>query len=152
MDIGFAGSLDYKELIMNDVIRYIIEGDPTPLARPRFGRGKVWDSQKQIRISYGIVLSMQHGNRPLYEGPLHLDVAFFMSFPQRRKKQASFFHTARPDLDNCLKFISDCANGILYVDDSAICSISATKVYDVVPRTEFSLIPLRDIKKETPVG
>ena len=38
-------------------------------------------------------------------------------------------HTKRPDLDNCIKAITDGMNEVVYKDDSQITSIHATKVY-----------------------
>lgn len=35
----------------------------------------------------------------------------------------------RPDLDNLIKYILDAANGLLWVDDSIICKLTAEKIY-----------------------
>lgn len=116
---------------------YIINGDPVPLSRPRFAEGgRVYDPQKNQKLMMGIALSSQHDEKPLLTGPLELSVTFFFKVSKRNRKG---YHSCRPDLDNCIKMILDVANSILFADDSQIASIIAQKMYDTIPRTEFSL-------------
>lgn len=131
-------------------MKYIIHGNPIPLARIRFNQnGRCWDSQKSMKLVCGISLSGQHDNQPLYEGPLHLDVSFFFPIPNSKWMKKNAFigkpFTQKPDLDNLLKWICDISNGILFKDDVQIVSISAKKLYgaDQDGRTEFEL---REIK------
>jgi Holliday junction resolvase RusA-like endonuclease len=123
---------------------YIIQGDPVPLARHRHGNGHAWDSQKQIKFGIGIQLINQHGDLPLLEGPLKLDITFFMPIPKKGAKSLhGTIHAIRPDLDNLIKMICDIANKIIYKDDCAISVIIADKQYSHYPRTEFTLTELR---------
>ncbi len=46
-------------------------------------------------------------------------------------------HTQKPDLDNMIKYILDCGNGILWHDDSEIYRIRAEKMWSRKPRTEI---------------
>jgi Holliday junction resolvase RusA-like endonuclease len=48
-------------------------------------------------------------------------------------------HIKRPDLDNLIKFVKDCANGVLWKDDSQIISLNASKAYHPDPQTEIRL-------------
>lgn len=124
---------------------YVVKGNPVALARTRIiTENKCWDSQKQIKLSYGLQIQNQHSNRPLYAGPLRLNVVFFMPIApsSRRKNLHGSFHYFRPDLDNCIKFLADVCTGILYHEDSLICSVAALKVYDNDPRTEFYITEL----------
>ena len=57
-------------------MEYVLKGSPTPLARPRLGKGYVYDSQKNIKLIQGIELSRQHGDMELFDGPLHMDFIF----------------------------------------------------------------------------
>jgi Holliday junction resolvase RusA-like endonuclease len=59
-----------------------------------------------------------------------------MPIPKTRKKK-NLFHISRPDLSNMIKFYEDVAQGILFSDDSKIAKITATKVYDEMPRVEI---------------
>lgn len=44
-------------------------------------------------------------------------------------------HTSKPDLDNCVKFLKDCFNKVLWNDDSQIVSLDAVKQYGLTPKT-----------------
>jgi len=126
-------------------MKYTIPGDPIPLARCRYGNGRVWDAQKQVKYGCGIQLLNQHNGKPLYSGPLQMDVTFFMAIPKTgaKSKLLGSYHYQRPDLDNLIKFISDVANGILYADDATISFITSKKIYDRDPRIEFIITELK---------
>ena len=73
-----------------------------------------------------------------------MDITFFMrpskKFTALNKKTfINQYHTFIPDLSNMIKYVEDTAQGILYKNDSIISSITAKKVYDLNPRTEFTL-------------
>ena len=132
---------------------YIIAGDPTPLARPRLGKRKVYDPQKNLKTVASIHVANQHDGRPFLEGPLHLDVTFFMKAPEsislkRREALYGCEHIFKPDTDNLVKFISDICIGIIFYDDCSISRITARKVYDSVPRTEFVITRLLDYQND----
>jgi len=119
---------------------YILNGDPIPLARARYGNRRVWDCQKEVKLIAGISIANQHGNQPLFCGPVCLDVTFFIKLPHNTHKynqKLGDFHCFKPDLDNMVKFICDIANTVIYKDDCIVSQISAKKVYDTEPRTQF---------------
>ena len=122
-------------------MKYIIIGTPIPLARPRFNGRKIYDSQKHKKLVAGINLRHQHDNKPLYEGDLHLDVKFYLKIASKKKISIleDTYHVYKPDLSNLLKFIEDVCTGIIYKDDSLICSVYAIKKYSSIPRTEFEI-------------
>jgi Holliday junction resolvase RusA-like endonuclease len=71
---------------------------------------------------------------------------FFMPIPaSASKKQRALMegcavpHTKKPDLDNLIKFVKDCANGILWDDDSQVTAITAAKAYYPHPATEIQV-------------
>ena len=127
--------------------KYIINGDPVPLARCRVNGRRIWDSQKELKVHSKISLANQHGTAKLYNGPLHFDITFFMPLPKDKKKRKHLlentYHFYKPDLDNLVKFICDISNNVLYKDDCIISSILAQKIYDDCPRTEFSIKELK---------
>ena len=125
---------------------YVIPGNPVSLKRPRFSpqTNRMYNSQRNHMLVTSIGLQSQHNNDPLFEGPLHMDVIFFMPIPSKTTKKSLDslilkHDPTRPDLDNLIKMVADIGNGILYKDDALIASISAKKVYDINPRTEFSI-------------
>ncbi len=132
------------------MITYVIMGKPTPLSRPRFSpiSKRVFDPQKEPKLLAAIALQSQHYAQPLYTGALHLEVTFYMPITERseriRKQYIGQPHTKKVDLDNMLKFVNDVWINILYKDDASIASIVAKKVYDLTPRTEFTLRRMED--------
>lgn len=134
-----------KRLPEVEFIRYVIMGNPIPLARARSFRSRVYDSQKQAKLLQGLSLQQQHGDREMYTGALHLEIEFYLYIPKayQKKNIINKPHACKPDLDNLIKFTVDVATGILYHDDSLIASISSKKLYDDVPRTEFYLREIR---------
>lgn len=134
---------------------YVIPGDPVPLARARIGHGakKMYDSQKELKLHAGIYVQSQlkQPYRPP-EGPLHLDVTFFMRIPRKIHTKRNIdknytYHFFRPDLDNLVKFILDTVQTILFKDDAQISSITARKIYHENPRTEFTIQPYQKDEK-----
>ncbi len=70
------------------------------------------------------------------EGPLDLKINMYLVIPQSWSKtktseaaMGTIKPTSRPDLDNYLKSIMDGLNGVAYLDDSQIVSLSITKQY-----------------------
>lgn len=126
---------------------YVIEGDPVPLARARFGNGRCWDSQKQTKLAWQLMLSNQHRG-PLFSGPIDFTVIFFMPCPAKlaKRKHAELlntYHHARPDTSNLVKFVEDVATKILYHDDAIIASLHAIKIYSDNPRVQLTITTLR---------
>jgi Holliday junction resolvase RusA-like endonuclease len=124
---------------------YTIVGQPTPLARPRFvsreknGKVNVWDSQKQVKTGAGLQIRSQHRG-PLLMKPLHMDIAFY--FEAYDSHRHGTFNTMKPDIDNCIKFVLDVCNGLVFRDDAIVVSLSAVKKFDNYVRTEFSILEL----------
>lgn len=123
---------------------YVIPGNPIPLARSRFSKHKkVYDSQKNQKMFDGITLQGQHEG-DLLIGPLHLDITFFMPIPKTasKRKQTELDktnHMIRPDIDNMIKYYLDISLNVIFQDDCIVSMITARKIYDQNPRTEFSL-------------
>jgi Holliday junction resolvase RusA-like endonuclease len=120
---------------------YVLLVDPIALARARHGRGKTWDSQKNEKMYYGFLLSQLHRDRPLFKGPLHMEVVFYIKIPKSSKNKMQEmegkWHSTKPDNSNLLKFIEDVGVGILYHDDAIICSQVIQKKYSDSPRIEL---------------
>lgn len=131
----------------NNNNKIIIPGNPIPLKRPRFSRtGSVYNAQKKIMLEISFIIKSQYHNETI-TGPVEVNMVFFMPIPKHLslKKQRELndtYHVKRQDIDNIFKFYADCItySGI-WTDDSLMCEISATKVYDLNPRTEITLTP-----------
>ena len=113
----------------------IIWGKPIAKKRPRFARrGKfvvtyncqeteegrwLWEAKHQIKHK------AEKGKA------VALKCWFIFDFPKSmsKKKRAEAVHTKKPDLDNLVKFVKDCLNGIAWHDDSQVVSLVAKKMY-----------------------
>ena len=81
-------------------------------------------------------------NTPAWESAIHLRLMFYFAVPKHTsnvKKQQMLDGTLsfckRPDLSNCIKFIEDCGNGVLWKDDSQIIKLEAQKLYGTKEKT-----------------
>lgn len=118
---------------------YTLPGKPVPLQRPRYCKDKIYDNQKREKSNASIYLIQQHNDAPLFEGALKLTAFFYFETPKKTKSLNRKPHQSRPDLDNLVKYICDISNGIIYRDDAQIAHIVAYKLYDTIPRSEFTL-------------
>jgi Holliday junction resolvase RusA-like endonuclease len=135
-------------LNLGEAAHYTISGTPISLKRPRFGLGKVYDSQKREKFGVQMELKSQHDYISPFKGPLQLDVTFFMPLPQRQAKkkhqESCLPHFIRPDIDNLLKWLLDNLNSVIIKDDAQICTVKAQKVYSKIARTELSITRLEN--------
>jgi Holliday junction resolvase RusA-like endonuclease len=127
----------------------VIPGCPIAKKRPRFfRRGGLVGTYNAQETEEG--RAMQHLHRGLPEGWTPIDGAirvwalFEMPIPKSASKKAKIGmqsneipHTKKPDLDNLVKFVKDCANGILWRDDSQVIRIEAAKRFSDNPRTQI---------------
>jgi len=124
-------------------------GDPVALARARHGQGRVYDSQKHIKLAWGIDLARLHDDEPYFDGPIQLDAVFYLPIPSSRsqtkqQQTRNSWHISKPDASNLIKFVEDVACKICYHDDSIICRLIIEKRYDDGhgTRTELTLTQL----------
>jgi Holliday junction resolvase RusA-like endonuclease len=123
-----------------------IFGQPTPQKRPRFARrGKfvvTYSDQHAEADDFKDCLKSQARNHTRIPAgtPVTLRVVFYVRYPKgtpAKKMFTGIEPTKKPDLDNYIKFILDCSNGILWHDDSQVIAITAEKHYDVNPKTKI---------------
>jgi Holliday junction resolvase RusA-like endonuclease len=141
MNVLEIKNISPQSILVANSFRYVVPGDPVPLARARMGNRRMWDTQKEQKLFFGLQLRNQHEESKFLTGPLHLDVIFYLPIPGYKQRKTSSlsgkYHSIKPDLSNLIKFIEDAATGVLYQDDALICSITSKKIYDTTPRTEI---------------
>lgn len=131
---------------MNELILKI-PGVPIAKKRPRFARrGKfvtTYNPQESEEGKFMCLMQNQaNGHHPIPAGvPVEVVIYFIMPYPasMSKKKRLSAAHTKKPDVDNLLKFFKDCANGILWHDDSQVIHVDACKLYGPLPETRAAL-------------
>lgn len=112
---------------------YCVNIIPVPWKRPARNGDRIYDSQTRDKINFGLYISQQHNDEPLFDKAIQVDIIFYMPISKIPKKN----HSIAPDIDNLCKFLLDAIKDILIIDDRIICSLSAKKVYDKEPRTEL---------------
>ena len=145
-------------------MKITIPGDPIPKARVRvtkkgFAYDPQWEIKKRVVKYLNVALEEYYEkNRNQKEGYLlahsksfEVNWYFHMPIPKsfsQIKKNACKWgfieHTIKPDRSNMEKFYEDCANGILWKDDSQITKGEVIKKYcnDDNPRTEIIMKPI----------
>ena len=110
----------------------IIPDNPIAKKRPRFfHRGNfigTYNDQKTEEGRWLFEAQKQVNLKELLSGAISLQIDFCMPITKdwSLKKQKElrdgqrFWHTKKPDLDNLVKFVKDCLNGIVWKDDSQI--------------------------------
>lgn len=130
-------------------ITYIIPGSPTAWKRPGHADGRFYNRQKQERLICGMQIKNQHGQRDQFTGPLLLEITFYFAMPKTRSKEHDYLRGRpmfyKPDSTNLIKHIEDVCTSILYYDDCLITDIVSKKRYADTPRTEFSILELKEI-------
>lgn len=130
---------------MTELRVYTIPGLPVAWARAVPQGNRMWDSQKNLKLFYGITLNGQH-NGEMYKGPLLLDVTFYFPMPKTKKNKwdemRNMPHSIVPDSSNCIKFLEDAITGVLIHDDCIIADIHSRKRWADEGKTVFKLIQL----------
>ena len=131
-------------------MKITIHGKPIAKARPRFfRRGKfvgTYNAQETEEGRFMLEAHQQIGE-PM-EGPVSVECIFHIQRPKGHhgtgknagtlKASAPEYHTIKPDVDNYLKFVLDCLNGLAWKDDGQVVEVWGWKVYGI-PKTEIEV-------------
>lgn len=103
---------------------------PVAKGRPRMTKtGHTYTPQKtrDAEDMVKILIKDQYKGEPYgKDAPLSLEARFGLQRPKTTKKEQP---TGKPDVDNYLKLVMDCGNGIIWEDDSQIVEVIATKYW-----------------------
>ncbi len=124
---------------------YTIMGQPIPWKRPGHAGTHFYDQQHHERLAWSLFLLQQHGNAPMFDGPLFLEIIFYMRIPINVKKRSKCaWHMKIPDSSNLLKFVEDSITdtGTIWKDDCVVSKTLISKIYDKEPRTEITISEL----------
>lgn len=126
------------------MFEYQLLGTPTPLHRPRFSKGKVYNDQKAEMLIDYLSIKSQHGKRSLFFDPIHFEVVFVFEVPKscsdkKREMLINKPYVGKVDVDNLLKKILDVCTGALYTNDNIVTSVSARKIYGLHAKTLFTV-------------
>jgi|KBSSwiStaDraftv2_1062776.scaffolds.fasta_scaffold333534_4 hypothetical protein len=132
--------------IMGRNFTYIIEGNLAAFSRMDMDKKRIWDATSTFRAKSSIQLESQHGDRPKFTGPLHVDCVFFLEYPGPRsvgRKLKGNYHLVKPYMSVLMYFLEHIGIDILFDEGSSISSVTSKKLYDTRARTEFTVYEIR---------
>jgi len=137
---------------MSFMVTFMVEGTPVPKGRPRFARrGKFVSTYSpkttvdyESKVSESAKLAMG-ASEPL-ETPVGAYIYITLPVPasySKKRTEACLSGQEKPtkksDIDNYCKAIFDGMNGIVFLDDSLVVSLHATKVYGTIGMVEVMI-------------
>lgn len=150
-------------------MRIVIPGDPIAKMRARHSRAKnfirTYDPQSKeknickLKLKNAIKEALNGNDKDLVLDVSKISRAedfdvsfyFYMEIPESNsikeknlKAWGVIPHNKKPDISNMIKFYEDCANEILFHDDSMISSGKYFKCYSNNPRTEIHIMAKKD--------
>jgi Holliday junction resolvase RusA-like endonuclease len=126
-------------------VKFEIKGDPVPWQTHK-GYGKYsYNPRYKEREAVQWQLKSQYQGH-LLGGPLQITYTYHIDIPKNTSKkerirmgEGLLRPTKRPDLDNYNKFLNDCLNKVVIVDDSLIVKLVSEKYYSDNPRVEIEI-------------
>jgi Holliday junction resolvase RusA-like endonuclease len=134
---------------MSAAIYFVVTGNPVGKGRPRAtSRGgfvRMYTDAKTLGFEAAVADEASIAMRGLevFETPMQLQLSAYYPIPKswsKKKRQQAIdgeiYPNVKPDLDNVMKAVLDALNGVVYVDDSQVINLVATKRYSTDPRVE----------------
>ena len=111
-------------------------------------RAQTYTDEDQ-RTEQNKLMALMYEHRPPvpFQGPIALGLRAFLPIPKSKSKKWQAAAMAgeirpitKPDTDNLVKQIKDCANGVFWEDDKQIVGLHAEKWYAEIPRWEVEIV------------
>ena len=137
-----------------DSLSLIIPGKPIAQKRHRHTKkGFTYDPSKLEKDDF--ISKIEKKPKLPFNFNIHLQLYFYIPRPKNHyrtgkysdqlKKGVPYYCKSRPDIDNYIKFVMDCLNGIIYKDDSQVVHVEATKIYSTDPQTIIIIKEMIDV-------
>lgn len=133
-------------------ITFTVPGEPVGKGRPRafrMGAGiRMHTPEKTARYENLVALAARQAmaGRAPFASAVSVTVELFTTPPSSwsNKKRGEALAgairpTTKPDLDNVLKAIADACNGIVFIDDKQVVSVTMWKRYSDIPGAHVSV-------------
>lgn len=134
---------------MSAAVYFVVTGNPVGKGRPRAtSRGgfvRMYTDAKTLGFEAAVADEASTAMRgfEVFETPMQMQLSAYYPIPKswsKKKRQQAIdgeiYPNVKPDLDNVLKAVLDALNGVVYVDDSQVINLVATKRYSTDPRVE----------------
>lgn len=131
-------------------VKICVLGEVRMKQRPRAtvinGHARVYTPKDTVMYENLVRYAYQEQVGKKLEGVIEMKCKFFFPIPKSvSKKQRALMetemipHTKKPDIDNCVKSVTDGIQGVAFDDDKQIYKIVAEKYYSKTPRVEIEL-------------
>lgn len=120
----------------------IFDARPKPAPRPRVTKYGTYNDKSYTNYKKALRLVAQTKIKTPLEGAIKMNILFQFKKPKswtKKKKEAAFWHTQKPDADNLAKAVKDALNGVAYRDDSQICDMKLAKIWGETDRITIEL-------------
>jgi Holliday junction resolvase RusA-like endonuclease len=137
---------------MSATVYFVVYGNPVGKGRPRAtSRGgfvRMYTDAKTLGFESAVADEARIAMREwqAFNTPMQMQLSAYYPIPKswsKKKRQMAMdgeIHPqVKPDLDNVMKAVLDAMNGVVYVDDSQVINMVATKRYSSDPRVEVYL-------------
>jgi len=116
-------------------------GRPVVVTQNANPNTKEW--QRLVSLS-----AQEHRPEKLYDGPVEVELNFYMFRPKSVSVKKRPMPTVKPDLDKLVRTILDALKGKLYSEDARVCRITTSKEYDDPPRVEIKVSEIETFPEE----
>ena len=120
------------------MIKFLVKTRPKPQQRHRSNGRFQYDPSSKDKKDFLLQCKQFAPPKPS-DRDIEMELTFCYKRPKNHyrsknkklilKDDVPFYKSSKADLDNLIKFICDSLNGVFYIDDSQIVSISACKVW-----------------------
>jgi len=116
-------------------IAFLVRGLPIPQGSTRTwvtnGRPVITSAAKGLSVWRRLVADVAQDYAPpqLWEGPIRMDLTFGLPKPKSAPKRKRVWPDKRPDLDKLTRAVLDALTHVMFVDDSQVVEIHASKDY-----------------------
>jgi len=122
-----------------------------PVSQPRAratainGKARMYEAKKSHPI-HTFKAAIQQAAYEAYKGaPLEGPLSATLTFVFASKKKHRIYKTTKPDCDNLAKGLLDSLNGLLYVDDNQIVSLTVTKWHAAAHEQPHVLVTINEV-------
>ncbi len=129
---------------MSEINRYVILGEPLAYREFRNGLRREFDEQAKEKLRFNLSVINSHADRPIYKGPLHIELLFFFGF----NNKANINSMKTPKIASLIKFVEESLAEIISHNNCNIASLVTKKLFDCTPRTEFIIKEIQNDKKD----
>lgn len=132
------------------IVKFTVLGIPQTKQRPRAsvinGHARMYTPKDTVMYENLVRYAYQEQVGKKLDGAIEMHCKFYFPIPKSVSKKQRLLmetetvpHTKKPDVDNCVKSLTDGAQGVAFDDDKQIYKIVAEKYYSDTPRVEIEL-------------